>query len=101
MTILSFPEKILIANYDANEECEHGNNFEEKANILNTESYTVKIHHSTKVNTDNLIVLFRPTIQKNENSACNCKIIYTGRENNILRVLLNVWQKQGVAFCFI
>ena len=50
------------------------------------ESYTVKIHHSTKVNTDNLIVLFRPTIQKNENSACDCRKIYTGKENNILRV---------------
>ena len=83
---LSFPEKILVANYDANEECEHGNNFEEKENILNIESYTVKIHHSTKVNTDNLIVLFRPTIQKNENSACCCKKKFTGKENNILRV---------------
>ena len=85
-TCVSFPDNILVAEYEFNETCEHGNRYEEKENILNTESSDVKIHHTTKVDTKNLLVLFRPTIQKNGRPACICKKIYTGKENNLLRV---------------
>ena len=72
--------------YDPNETCKHGHKFEERKNILNIESKDVQIHHIKNVVTENLCVLFRPTIEIDGKPACMCKQIYTGKENCLLRV---------------
>jgi hypothetical protein len=65
----------------------HGNMFNEKENILLTESSRVVIHHTKRVETRNMCVLYRPTVSKDDKAACDCKRFYTGEDDQLLRVL--------------
>ena len=84
---LSFRGRFLISEYNPDEVCErHGNMFEKKENILYRESYHVKIHHIKNVETGDLCVLYRPTVQQNGMAVCECKRFYTGEDKCLLRV---------------
>ena len=84
---ISFKKNILISKYDPEEVCEkHGNMFKEKENILLAESSRVVIHHTKWVETRNICVLYRQTVSKDDDAACDCKRFYTGEDDRLLRV---------------
>ena len=85
-----FEGKVLIPPYlGKGDTCElHGREFNPGINILWKESSDVEIHHTKKVNTKDVLILYRPTIPDNddEEEACICKKFFTGEDENLLRV---------------
>ena len=79
-----FDTNILIPKYTGKTDiCKlHGNEFDSNDNIAWIESKKVEIEHTRKVNTDNIIILYRPT----RNNLCNCKKFFTGENEHLLRV---------------
>ena len=82
-----FQMNILIAKYNPSEVCKlHKNRYDERENIIFTESTRIIIHHTKTVETVNKSVLYRPTVPKQDSSACDCKLFYTGKDDRLLRV---------------
>ena len=102
---LSFRGRFLISEYNPDEVCErHGNMFEKKENILCRESYHVKIHHIKNVETGNLCVLYRPTVQQNGMAVCECKRLkdFTQARINAFYVLVQrILEYRRETVCFI
>ena len=76
-----FSKKVLIAEYDREEGCEHGEKYQSGCKLSWVESDTVGIHHTTAVNTDNVVCLYRPTVGEK----CDCRLPYTGHSDRLLR----------------
>ena len=84
-----FEGKVLIPPYlGKGDTCElHGREYSPGTNILWKESSDVEIHHTKKVDTKDVIILYRPTVPNTgESEVCICKKFYTGEHDNLLRV---------------
>ena len=84
-----FEGKVLIPPYlGKGDTCEHGREFSPGINILWKESSDVEIHHTKKVDTKDVLILYRPTIpdKADDEEVCICKKFFTGEDNNLLRV---------------
>ena len=57
-----FDQSTLIAKYDPDETCPHGNKYEEKQSIINVESTNILIHHTKEVESVNQKVMYRPVV---------------------------------------
>ena len=82
----SFCNKILVAEYDPEEVCDHGNNYSENRNIIFVESSSIIIHHTKDIDTGNTSVLYRPAVFRPGAVHCPCKKFYTGKDDHLLRV---------------
>ena len=61
-----FDKDILIAKYDPEELCPHGNRFDSRNSILCMESTKIFIHHTRDVDTSKMKLLYRPVLHQPE-----------------------------------
>ena len=79
-----FDSRILIPDYlGSSDRCKlHRNEYANGRNVTWIESKNVEIEHTKKVNTEDLLVLYRPT----KDQLCDCKKFYKGEKEKLLRV---------------
>ena len=70
-----FDKDILIAKYDPEELCPHGNRFDSRNSILCMESTKIFIHHNhtRDVDTSKMKLLYRPVLHQPEKENCVCR----------------------------
>ena len=81
-----FGQSTLIAKYDPDETCRHGNKYEAKHSIINVESTNILIHHTKEVESVNQKVMYRPVVFHKGSVRCICKKWYTGEDDQLVRV---------------
>ena len=81
-----FDQKILVAKYDAEEICFHGNKYDSDESILFVESTNIMIHHTAEVESIDKKVLYRPVLHQSDTISCFCKKFYNGKDDQLIRV---------------
>ena len=81
-----FNQNILIAKYDADEICFHGNKYDAEQSIIFVESTNIMIHHTKEVESLDKQVLYRPVVHQSNTVSCFCKKFYTGEDDQLIRV---------------
>ena len=82
-----FEKRIFVPKFHPEEVCRHGNRYSEKESMICVESTKMIIHHTTDVNTQDKLILYRPTVYPPGCCiSCQCKQFYTGEDDQLLRV---------------
>ena len=76
-----------MPKFHPEEVCRHGNRYSEKESMICVKSAKMIIHHTTDVNTQDKLILYRPTVYPPGCCiSCQCKQFYTGEDDQLLRV---------------